>query len=200
MSTQIRDFAPGLQHVWIGATGNELYFRDDIDRMNWIRGLVHITDKHGWTCLAFCQMSTHVHLILDVPDRSLPAGMQRLNSDYGQRYNTRHDRVGLLVRRRYGSRRITSADDVLGVFAYVALNPVKAGMCPRGEDWRWSSLASTVGLTADFPFVDASLVLAEVAGSTARLRSFLESRWRDHLSKAATSWRLTPRHAPWGHA
>lgn len=199
MSIQIRDFAPGLHHVWIGATGNEPYFRDEIDRMSWIRGLARTTAKHGWTCVAFCQMTTHVHLILDIPDRSLPMGMQRLNCEYGLRFNTRHDRVGVLVRRRYGSRRIISAADVLGVFAYVVLNPVKAGMCPRGEDWRWSSLASTLGLTSDFLFVNPALVLAELGHSTHRLQSFLESRWRDHLSKAAPSWRLTPRHAPWGH-
>jgi hypothetical protein len=72
-------------------------------------------------------------------------------------------------------------------------------MCPRGEDWRWSSLASTLELTDDYPFVNASLVLAEVGGSPARLLSFLEARWRDHLSKAAASDRLTTGRGPWGH-
>jgi len=200
MSTRLRDFAPGLQHLWIGATGNETYFRDEIDRMNWIRGLIRTTALQGWTCVAFCQMTTHVHLIVDVPDRSLPTGMQRLNSDYGRRFNDRHDRVGLLIRRRYGSRRIESAADLLGVFAYVVLNPVRAGFCPRAEVWHWSSAATTLAVAADFPFVDASLVLAEFNGSTERLRSFIEARRRAYLAEQARSRRLTTGRGPWGHA
>ena len=195
----LRDAHAGVHHVWVGATGNESYFMDEIDRMTWVRGLVQTADKHGLTCLAFCQMTTHTHLLLNAPEGSLSAAMQRLNFDYSRRFNVRHERLGQFVRRRYGNRRIDGARDLLGVFAYIVLNPVKAGVCPRGEDWRWSSLASTLGLTDDYPFVDASLVLAETGGSTERLRSFLEARWRDHLSKAATSDRLTTGRGPWGH-
>ncbi|MDX6480652.1 MAG: REP-associated tyrosine transposase [Gaiellaceae bacterium] len=186
--------------MWVGATGNEPYFIDELDRMMWVRGLVQTADKHGLTCLAFCQMTTHMHLLVNAPEGALSSAMKQLNFDYSRRFNVRHDRLGQFVRRRYGNRRVERAADLLGVFAYVVLNPVKAGMCPRGEDWRWSSLASTLGLTNDFPFVDASLVLAEVGGSAARLQTFLGARWRDHLSKAATSDCLTTRRAPWGRA
>lgn len=176
MSTTRRDFAPGIHHVWVSATGDERYFRDHIDRMTWIRELVDSVQRWDWTCLAFCQMSTHVHLLLEVPDYSLPTALQRLNSRYGRRYNARHDREGQVLRRRYGNRRIQSGDDLLGAFAYVVLNPVKAGICPRAEDWRWSSYATTLQLASDYGFVDARLLLAEVEGSTERLRLFVEAQ------------------------
>jgi putative transposase len=194
-----RDFAPGIHHVWIGATGGEAYFRDERDRSAWISGLVHATASHGWTCIAFCRMTTHAHVLLDVPDQSLPVGMQRMNSDYSRRYNIRHDRVGQFVRKRYGNRRIDHAADLLGAFGYVSLNPVRAGLCPRAEDWRWSSLASTLGMTNDFPFVDARFVLAEFAGSTERLRAFVEARWNAYLSERAMSSRLTTGRVAPGH-
>jgi REP-associated tyrosine transposase len=173
MPPKPRDRAPGLHHVWVNATGNWAYYLDDVDRIAWTRRLVRTLDRHGWTCLAFCQMTTHVHLILSVPDWSLPDGMRYLNREYGKEFNARHDRVGFLLRKRYGSRRIETAADLLGVYAYVVLNPVRGGMCSEAEDWRWSSFASTLGDRGDFPFVDASLVLAEVGGSPRALRSFV---------------------------
>lgn len=191
MATQLRDRSPGIHHIWVNATGNEPYFVDEVDRMTWIRGLVRTTAEHGLSCVGFCQMTTHAHLLLDVPDMSLPAAMQRLNFDYSRRFNVRHDRGGQFVRRRYGSRRIEDAADLLGAFGYVMLNPVKAGMCPRAEDWRWSSLATTLGIAEDFPFVNASIVLAEFGGSVGRLRTFVEAGWRNHLARKALSNRLT---------
>ena len=176
MPTKLRDLAPGFHHVWVNATGNWAYYQDDVDRMMWIRLLVRTLDRRRWRCMAFCQMSTHVHLLLSLPDQSLADGMHSLNLAYSKEFNARHGRVGALLRKRYGSRRVEGGDDLVGTYAYVVLNPVVEGMCPRAEDWRWSSYATTLGLSADFPFVDASLVLAELGGSPERLREFIASR------------------------
>ncbi len=79
------------------------------------------------------------------------------------------------MRRRFGSRRITSGRDLLGTYAYV-LNPVKEGMRPRAEDWRWSSYATTLGLTDDFGFIDARMVIAELDGAVDALRALVAAR------------------------
>jgi REP-associated tyrosine transposase len=182
MPPRARDFAPGLHHVWVNATGNEYYYLDDVDRLVWIRLLVQTLDRFGWTCIAFCQLTTHVHIVLAIPDWSLPLGMKQLNFAYSAGFNLRHGRAGQFVKRRYGSRRITGGADLLGVYAYVVLNAVEAGLCPRAEDWRWSSYATTLGITNDFLFVDASLVLGELGGSTAALRDLVEARRAAHVA------------------
>jgi REP-associated tyrosine transposase len=187
MPSPTRDFAPGLHHVWVNATGREEYFSDDVDRLAWLRRLVQTREIHSWTCIVFCQLTTHVHLVLDVPDWSLPVGMKRLNLEYSRDFNARHRRVGQLVRRRYGSRRILSGTDLLGVYAYVVLNPVEAGLVRRPEDWRWSSHATTLGSSRDFPFVDASLVLAELGGSIEALRALVEARQDAYAARLATA-------------
>jgi REP element-mobilizing transposase RayT len=160
----------------VNATDNWSYFIDDKDRRGWIQLLEQVATDHSWAVPAFCQMTTHVHAIIDVPNESLPHGMQYLNREYSKRFNTRHERAGHFVRRRFGSRRITNAPDLLGVYAYVVLNPVQEGMCQRAEDWRWSSYASTIGLTREFRFVDASLVIAELGGSLHALRNLITAR------------------------
>ncbi len=85
-----------MHHIWTNATDNWAYFMDDGDRRTWIGLLEQVADNYGWTVLAFCQMTTHVHAIVAVPDTTLPRGMQYLNREYSKRFNRRHDRPGTL--------------------------------------------------------------------------------------------------------
>jgi hypothetical protein len=79
---------------------------------------------------------------------------------------------------------------VLTGFRYVAWNPVTAGACKRPQDSRWSSYATTVGLRADYSFVDASRVLGCFGRprriATERLRGFVET---PTASSALATWR-----------
>jgi len=160
MAQKPRDSEPGMHHVTVGSTGPIEYYRDHIDRLDWLRRFILVLDRHGWKCLLVCQMTTHVHAIVDVPDRSLSEGMQRLNGRYGTEFNARHERFGALIRRRFWSKRITSEEQLLATYRYAALNPVRAGICERPEEWFWSSFATSCGLASTFPFVDATPVLA----------------------------------------
>ena len=171
-----RDRNPGIHHVWVNATGNWPYFVDEVDRIAWIRLLVRVIDRFDWRCLAFCQMTTHVHLLADVTDDSLPRGMEYLNREYSKVFNIRHSRFGHFVRKRYGSRRVEDGRDLLGVYAYIVLNPVREAMCRRAEDWPWSSYRTTIGMTDAFAFVDARDVLAELGGSTAALQALIDAQ------------------------
>ena len=175
MPRRPRDVSSGLHHVWVNATDHWPLFLDDADRMVWLRRFVRLLDEYGWACLALCQMNTHVHAIVAVPDRSLPVGMRDLNRDYVRAFNDIHGRIGTLQRKRFGSRRVRDGADLVGVFVYVVCNPVEAGLCRRPEDWFWSSYRTTVGLGSDFPFVDASLVAAE-AGGLAALQGATDTR------------------------
>ena len=174
MPRRPRDVSPGFHHVWVGATDDWSYFLDEVDRVAWVRRLVSVLDRRAWTCVAFCQLSTHVHLMLNVPDESLPIGMRDLNREYSYEFNGRHRRAGAFLRKRFGSRRVEGARDLLGAYSYVALNPVAAGLCLRPEEWRWSSYRTTLGMCADFPFVDASSVVAEAGGTPEALRKVID--------------------------
>jgi REP-associated tyrosine transposase len=174
-----RDTAPGIRHVIVGAASPELYYRDDVDNATWIRRLVATLDRHEWTCIAFCQLPTHVHVVVDVPNDSLPVGMHWLSSEYGKDYNARHGRVGALVRGRYWARRIEDDADLLGVVTYNALNPVQAGLVAEPEHWHWSSYATSVGLSESFPFVDATALLVQLGASPAAATRAL----RGHVSR-----------------
>jgi putative transposase len=173
MPRRPRDTSAGAHHVWVNATGAWDYFLDDEDRINWLRLLVETLRAFDWTCSAFCLMATHVHLLVEVTGGSLPVGMRELNREYSCAFNLRHGRVGVFQRKRFGSRRIEDGVDLLGTYGYVVLNPVAEGLCRWPHEWRWSSYRTTLEMGDDFPFVDASRVVAE-AGGIEQLRAVVE--------------------------
>ena len=160
MPHQPRDTAAGLFHVFTHCVwAARAHFHDDIDRVDFLRELARVTAKSNWKCIAFCLMTSHYHLIVDVEDGVLPKAMHRVNLAYAKGFNQRHALRGHVQFRRYGSRRIVDEEDLLGTFKYVVRNPVEAGLCPSAASWPWSSYAGTLGLTEPHSFVDAALVL-----------------------------------------
>lgn len=160
MAHRLRDTLAGRFHVYthcVWATPE--YFRDTTDRLVFLRYLARATTKSQWTCIAFCLMTSHYHLILEVDDNTLPAAMQSLNHAYACSFNRRYGLRGHVQFRRYGARRICGDFDLLGTFAYVSKNPVAAGVCRRPENWSWSSYAGTIGRSEPATFVDDSALI-----------------------------------------
>ncbi len=160
MPHQPRDTAAGRFHVFThcvwAARG---LFHDEIDRLTFLRHLARVTAKVGWSCIAFCEMTSHYHLIVDVDDGVLPVAMHALNLAYARDFNRRHELRGHVQFRRYGSKRIENGIQLLDTFDYVALNPVEGGLCATPGEWPWSSYAGTVGLAPAHSFVDAGPIL-----------------------------------------
>jgi len=153
--------AAGLFHVythcvWVTPT----LYRDDVDRTEFLRGLAQVTVRAPWTCLAYCLMTSHYHLIVEVSDGVLPRAMHALNLPYARNFNGRYRLRGHVQFAPYGARRIVGCSDLLNRFAYVANNPVEAGLCSSPELWQWSSYAGTVGLAELASFVDPARLYA----------------------------------------
>jgi len=135
-------------------------FRDDVDRLEFLRRLAGATSKTRWTCLAYCLMRSHYHLIVRVDHGLLPVAMHALNLPYAKHYNRRHGLRGHVLFGRYGARRISDELDLLDTFSYLAQNPVEAGLCSEAAEYPWSSYAGTVGVCEPASFVDPSCILS----------------------------------------
>jgi REP element-mobilizing transposase RayT len=154
-----RDTSAGLFHVFAhGLWAVPMLYRDDLDRIEFLRQLAYATGKTNSICVAYCLMANHYHLILQVKEGALPAAMHLLNRHYARRFNRAHGLRGHVLFDRYGARRIVDELDLLDTFSYLARNPLAAGQCVEPAAHRWSSYAETVGLAAR-SFVDPSLVL-----------------------------------------
>lgn len=56
-----------------------------------------------------------------------------------------HDLNGHLFERRFHAELVEGNGHLLEVVRYIVLNPVRAGLCRRATEWRWSSYLATVG-------------------------------------------------------
>lgn len=172
------DVPNGTYHVTTRTAGPVPLFLDDIDRAAFCRLLAKTIRRFKWTCRAFCLMPTHYHLLIDVPENGLQAGMHRLNGQYAQNFNLQHRRSGHLHGDRYHAEPVLTDGHMLHAFRYIARNPVEAGLCPSPEDWLWSSYRGTAGLDGAVVFVTAGPIRDYFGGDTEEalrlLRNFVE--------------------------
>ncbi|HJQ50624.1 MAG TPA: transposase [Gaiellaceae bacterium] len=160
MAHRPRDVSAGMFHIWTHCVWEaRAYYRDDLDRLDFLRRLARVTAEREWRCMGFCLMRTHYHLLVEVSDGVLPAAMHALNHGYSCTFNRRHGLRGHVQSSRYGSRRIRGRQELLVAYAYAMNNPVDAGLCSRASSWRWSSLGGTLGLTERASFIDDGPIL-----------------------------------------
>jgi len=119
-------------------------FFDREDRDAYRKWLSEYGAKSGLDIWAYCLMANHVHLIA-VPRRtdSLARGIGRAHFRYARWVNWRQGWSGHLWANRFHS----TALDVMHLWAavkYVELNPVRAGIVARAEDYEWSSARAHV--------------------------------------------------------
>jgi putative transposase len=113
-------------------------FRDDEDRILFLRLLGDIVQRFGWRCHALCLMGTHYHLVLETVRARLSEGLHRLNGTYAQSFNHRHKRSGHVFGHHFHAWVVEDEDHLRNTCRYVLLNPLRAGLCDTPADWPWS--------------------------------------------------------------
>jgi len=89
---------------------------------------------------AYCLMPNHVHLIVVPKDEaSFARGIGEAHRRYTNFINARGRWTGHLFQSRFASVVMDGAHFITGV-RYVSLNPVRARLVAKAEDWPWSSV------------------------------------------------------------
>ena len=121
-----------IHHVTARGVARRPLFRDDRDRLRYLRMLGLVVVARAWRCLSYCLMDNHIHLLLETPTPNLALGMQRVHGDYGRSFNRRHGLNGHVFQGRYDAVRVRSDRQLWVTAAYIADNPVEAGLCATG--------------------------------------------------------------------
>ena len=175
--------AGGVYHVFNRGVVRLPIFVDTQDRVGFLAGLDDVVQRCSWTCLAYCLMGNHFHLLVDTPNPDLDRGMQRLQGIYARDFNKRYEREGHLFHRRYGTSVLESDDLIRHIARYIVRNPVRAGICRAPGDWPWSSHRATLGHVRLPPFLAAER-LVRLFGGQAEYREFVDPAARRRPSRA----------------
>lgn len=89
---------------------------------------------------AYCLMTNHVHLLLTPAiAAAVPEVLISLGRRYVQHVNRLYGRTGTLWDSRYKSSIVQDSTYLITCQRYIELNPVRACMVGKPEDYRWSS-------------------------------------------------------------
>jgi len=140
MARLARVVAPGLpHHVTQRGNRRQQVFFSEADYASYASVLAEQCREAAVAVWAYCLMPNHVHLIL-VPAEA--AGLRRAlaatHRRYTRRINLREEWRGYLWQGRFASCPMDEPH-LLACARYVELNPVRAGLAARAEDWPWSS-------------------------------------------------------------
>jgi putative transposase len=152
-------------------------FVDDHDRIAFASLLTGVLEAQPVSCLAYCLMTTHYHLVLETRV-GLSEAMHALNGRYARAFNRRHGYRGHLFERRFHSVPIETDWHLLELARYLVLNPVRADICRHPRAWRWSSYRAVLGLSGVPQFLDVSRFLGvfgrDQVKARAAFREFVE--------------------------
>ncbi len=96
--------------------------------------------RYGVKVHAFCLMTNHIRFIVSTERRGgISTVMKVVGSRYAYYFNRMYSRTGTLWEGRHKSSLIDSSNYLLSCYQYVEMNPVRAGMVHRPEEYRWSS-------------------------------------------------------------
>jgi len=157
------ELSGGLYHVTSRGDGRENIYLTDADRQAWLDVMAQVCHRFNWVCHAWCQMSNHYHIVIETPETNLSQGMRQLNGVYTQYLNRAHKRVGHVFQGRYKAIIVERDSYLLELARYVVLNPLRANMVERLEQWPWSSYAASCGQATVPDWLQVDWVLGQFA-------------------------------------
>jgi REP element-mobilizing transposase RayT len=168
-----RTQAPDLiRHVTSRGNGRMKIFLDAVDYQQFVDELEDVSKRFAIRCWNYCLMPNHYHATLQPTLPNFSEALRRLNSVYAQWWNRRHGRVGHVFQGRFKAQIVDRDSYLLNVSRYVVVNPVRARLVSRAEEWPWSSYRATVGMAAPQLFLaSASTLRLFGEGSDAALQA-----------------------------
>jgi REP element-mobilizing transposase RayT len=88
---------------------------------------------------ASCLMPNHFHLLGEVGEHPLELARKSAETGHARPFNRRHRKSGHVFQARYRAILCDKPSYLLELVRYIHLNPVRAGLVSRPEEWPWSS-------------------------------------------------------------
>ncbi len=182
MARQSRLVVPEtVHHVVARGVNKTRIFSNGFDKARYLKRAATIAVEERVQIHAYCLLSNHVHFLLTP---ATPSGLakffSRLHTRWAMFFNRKQNRTGHLFQSRYFSSPLSEAH-YWTAFRYVELNPVRAQLVKRPEDWPWSSARDHL-LLARRPMIELSPVVTRANNTPADWRQLLQST-SDHADE-----------------
>lgn len=126
-------------HITSKGDNRKKIFLSDYDYEKFLEYLAAAKNKYNFRLYAYCLMSNHYHLFLEILQPNLSKIMHYLNTCYTVYYNKKRNNTGHLFQGRYKSILVDEDSYFLELIRYIHLNPVKAKIVNLPQQYKWSS-------------------------------------------------------------
>jgi putative transposase len=137
------DLGDYVYHVINRANGRVRIFHNPADYQDFEYLLEEVCETYEMRILAYVIMPNHWHMLLyPKRDGDLSEALQWLGTTHARRHHAHKGTIGggHLYQGRYKSFLIEEDRHLLTVLKYIERNPVRAKLCKKPEEWRWSSV------------------------------------------------------------
>jgi len=146
MSRPLRISYPGaLYHITARGNEKNLIYREKEDYRKFLKILSDLPKRFSIVIYGYVLMGNHYHLLIETHKGNITKVMHYLNTVYTGYFNRKYHRVGHLFQGRYQGLLIEKDRYLLSVSRYIHLNPVRALMVKRPEEFNWSSYLQYIG-------------------------------------------------------
>lgn len=122
-----------------GNNGAKIFTCDDDFRF-YLDKFSDLKLEHPFDLYHYCLMGTHLHLLVKIEKESDFSNFsKRLNLSYASYFQRNYGLTGHFWQGRYKSQLISDDPYFIQCGKYIELNPVKAGMIEKPEEYSWSS-------------------------------------------------------------
>jgi putative transposase len=141
MPRRARKYIPHLPyHVVQRGNNREPCFIEPENYQFYLELWKTLSIRYGVAIHAYCLMTNHIHfLVTPENEASISNTMKVVGSRYAQYINLKYKRTGTLWEGRHRSSMVQTERYLLTCMRYIELNPVRAGMVKRPEEYKWSS-------------------------------------------------------------
>jgi REP element-mobilizing transposase RayT len=136
-------------------------------------------EKYGCVLHCYVLMNNHYHLLIETPNANISKVMHYVNGSYTNYVNRKRDRSGHLFQGRYKAIVIERDSYLLELSRYLHLNPVRAKMVRRPEEYPYSSYESYITRKEE-QFVYRDLIWEMISSD----RRYAPRSYREFVEKA----------------
>jgi putative transposase len=148
-----------MYHVTLRGNHRQDIFFVPADRRRLSELLAEATARFNARLHAYCYMSNHIHMLIQVGDDPLSSLMLRVASRYARQTQARLETTGHLFEKRYYSVLVDVDQYFLALLRYIHLNPVQAGLAKSPDAYDWSSHHAYTGDRVE-PWVSTEFALS----------------------------------------
>lgn len=147
-------FPGALFHITMRGDNKENIFLETRDYQRFLQRIEEAKEKYLFRLYAYTLMRNHFHLLTEEGNGGpISKIMQSLNTGHTMYFHKKYGRIGHIFQGRFLSLLVEKEAYLLELTRYIHLNPVRAGIVTKPEEYKWSSYRAYLGLEKN-PLVD----------------------------------------------